>query len=70
MTINLIEPEMVDFDLTMGMYGLSSCYAMLDCPAKITRFHFPGDLVLEWMGDAVTHKRRFISHFKARKIDF
>ncbi|XP_070024802.1 uncharacterized protein [Nicotiana sylvestris] len=35
---DLIELEMVDFDVIMGMDWLSSCYAMLDCHAKIVRF--------------------------------
>ncbi|XP_070014827.1 uncharacterized protein [Nicotiana sylvestris] len=45
---NLIELEMVDFDVIMGMDWLSSCYAMLDCHAKIVRFQFPNEEVLEW----------------------
>ncbi|XP_070020805.1 uncharacterized protein [Nicotiana sylvestris] len=35
---DLIELEMLDFDVIMGMDWLSSCYAMLDCHAKIVRF--------------------------------
>ncbi|XP_070053600.1 uncharacterized protein [Nicotiana tomentosiformis] len=35
---NLIELEMVDFDVIMGMDWLSSCYATLDYHAKIVRF--------------------------------
>ncbi|XP_070003695.1 uncharacterized protein [Nicotiana sylvestris] len=45
---DLIELEMVDFDVIMGMDWLSSCYAMLDCHAKIFRFQFPNEEVLEW----------------------
>ncbi|XP_070017017.1 uncharacterized protein [Nicotiana sylvestris] len=40
---DLIELEMVDFDVIMGMDWLSSCYAMLDCHAKIIRFQFPNE---------------------------
>ncbi|XP_070053310.1 uncharacterized protein [Nicotiana tomentosiformis] len=47
---NLIELEMVDFDVIMGMDWLSSCCAMLDCRAKIVRFQFLNEEVLEWKG--------------------
>ncbi|XP_070028750.1 uncharacterized protein [Nicotiana sylvestris] len=45
---DLTELEMVDFDVIMGMDWLSSCYAMLDFHAKIVRFQFPNEEVLEW----------------------
>ncbi|XP_070024920.1 uncharacterized protein [Nicotiana sylvestris] len=44
---DLIELEMVDLDVIMGMNWLSSCYAMLDCHAKIVMFQFPNEEVLE-----------------------
>ncbi|XP_070047077.1 uncharacterized protein [Nicotiana tomentosiformis] len=40
---DLIELEMVDFDVIMGMDWLSSCYAMLDCRSKIVGFQFPNE---------------------------
>ncbi|XP_070035448.1 uncharacterized protein [Nicotiana tomentosiformis] len=45
---------MVDFDVIMGMDWLSSCYAMLDCRAKIVRFQFPNEEVLEWKGSSAS----------------
>ncbi|XP_070049566.1 uncharacterized protein [Nicotiana tomentosiformis] len=51
---NLIELEMVDFDVIMGMDWLCSCYAMLDCRAKIVRFQFPNEEVLEWKGNSAS----------------
>ncbi|XP_070021989.1 uncharacterized protein [Nicotiana sylvestris] len=51
---DLIELEMVDFDVIMGMDWLSSCYAMLDCHAKIVRFQFPNEEVLEWKGSSAS----------------
>ncbi|XP_070046422.1 uncharacterized protein [Nicotiana tomentosiformis] len=47
---DLIELEMVDFDVIMGMDLLSSCYAMLDCRAKIVRFQLPNEEVLDMKG--------------------
>nr|XP_033514566.1 uncharacterized protein LOC117279184 [Nicotiana tomentosiformis] len=51
---NLIELEMVDFDVIMGMDWLSSCYAMLDYCAKIVRFQFPNEEVLEGKGSSAS----------------
>ncbi|XP_070005143.1 uncharacterized protein [Nicotiana sylvestris] len=51
---DLIELDMVDFDVIMGMDWLSPCYAMLDCCAKIVRFQFPNEEVLEWKGSSTS----------------
>ncbi|XP_070039208.1 uncharacterized protein [Nicotiana tomentosiformis] len=45
---DLIELEMVDFDVIVGMDWLCSCYDILDCRAKLVRFKFPNEEVLEW----------------------
>ncbi|XP_070004110.1 uncharacterized protein [Nicotiana sylvestris] len=65
---DLVELEMVDFDVIMGMDCLESCYATVGCRTKIVSFEFPGELVLEWKGDVVTPRGRFISYIKARKM--
>ncbi|XP_070010459.1 uncharacterized protein [Nicotiana sylvestris] len=65
---NLVELEMLDFDAIMGMDWLAACYATVDCQAKIARFHFPGEPVLEWVGNTATPRGRFISYLKARKM--
>jgi len=65
---NLIELEMVDFDVITGMDWLSSCYATVDCRAKVARFHFPGEPALEWKGNAMMPRGRFISYIKAQKF--
>ncbi|XP_070015780.1 uncharacterized protein [Nicotiana sylvestris] len=65
---DLIELEMVDFDVIMGMDWLSSCYAMLDCHAKIVRFQFPNEEVLEWKGSLALPVGKFISYLKAQRM--
>ncbi|XP_075110082.1 uncharacterized protein LOC142181216 [Nicotiana tabacum] len=65
---DLIELEMVDFDVIMGMDWLSSCYAMLDCHAKIVRFQFPNEEVLEWKGSSASLVGKFISYLKAQRM--
>ncbi|XP_033509762.2 uncharacterized protein [Nicotiana tomentosiformis] len=65
---DLIELEMVDFDVIMGMDCLSSCYVMLDCRAKIVKFQFPNEEVLDWKGSSASLVGKFISYLKAQRM--
>ncbi|XP_070008646.1 uncharacterized protein [Nicotiana sylvestris] len=65
---DLIELDMVEFDIIMGMDWLASCHANVDCKAKIVRFQFPGEPVLEWKVNTASSRGRFISYLKARKM--
>ena len=59
---------MVDFDVILGMDGLHSCYASIDCRTRIVSFQFPDEQILEWKGTSLAPMGRFISYLKARKI--
>ncbi|XP_070003076.1 uncharacterized protein [Nicotiana sylvestris] len=59
---------MVEFDMIMGMDWLSSCYALLDCHAKIVRFQFPNEEVLELKGSSASLVGKFISYLKAQQM--
>ncbi|XP_070004778.1 uncharacterized protein [Nicotiana sylvestris] len=65
---DLIELEMVDFDVIMGMDWLYSCFAKLDCRTRTVRFEFPSESVIECKGDNIVPKGRFISYLKATKL--
>ncbi|XP_070039402.1 uncharacterized protein [Nicotiana tomentosiformis] len=68
---DLIELDMVEFDIIMGMDWLASCHANVDCRSKIVRFQFPGEPVLEWkafLGHIISSEgyyRRFVEAFSS-----
>ncbi|XP_070041042.1 uncharacterized protein [Nicotiana tomentosiformis] len=65
---DLIDLGMIDFDVIMGMDWLYSCFAKLDCRTRILRLEFHNELIVEWEGNNVTPKGRFISYLKATKM--
>ncbi|WMV38342.1 hypothetical protein MTR67_031727 [Solanum verrucosum] len=65
---DLVELEMIDFDVILGMDWLHSCYALVDCRTRIVRFQFPDEPILEWKGSSLALMGRFISYLKARKM--
>ncbi|KAF3668757.1 hypothetical protein FXO38_00048 [Capsicum annuum] len=65
---DLIELEIVDSDVILGMDWLHSCYASIDCRTRLVKFHFPDEPVFEWSESSVPPKIHFISYLKARKL--
>ncbi|XP_070034716.1 uncharacterized protein [Nicotiana tomentosiformis] len=65
---DLIELDMVEFDVILGIDWLVSCYANVDCRSKMARFQFSGEPVLEWKGNTTSPRGRFISYLKAGKM--
>ncbi|XP_070034700.1 uncharacterized protein [Nicotiana tomentosiformis] len=66
--VDLNKLWMVDFDVIMGMDWLYSYFAKLDCRTGTVRFEFPTESVIQWKGDNVVPKGRFISYLKATKM--
>lgn len=46
-SVDLVELEMTDFDIILGMDWLHSCYALVDCRNRIVYFYFPDKPILE-----------------------
>ncbi|MCF7184024.1 hypothetical protein L3H42_11035, partial [Corynebacterium sp. MC-13] len=65
---DLIELDMMEFDVIMGMDWLASCYAKVDCQRKVVQFHFPGEPVFEWAGSIASPRGKFISYLKASRM--
>ncbi|KAH0669077.1 hypothetical protein KY289_023570 [Solanum tuberosum] len=65
---DLVELNMVDFDVVLGMDWLHAYYASIDCRTRRVKFQFPSEPILEWESQNVVVKGRFISCIKARKL--
>ena len=65
---DLVELEMVDFNVILGMDWLHSCYASVDSRTRTVRFQFPDEPILECKGSIVAPMGQFISYLKDRKM--
>ncbi|KAG5576138.1 hypothetical protein H5410_056272 [Solanum commersonii] len=65
---NLVELDMMDFDVILGMDWPHACYASVDCRTRVLKFQFPNEPVIEWRSSSVVPKGHFISYLKARKL--
>ena len=48
--VDLVELDMVNFDVILGMDWLHICFASIDCRTRIVKYHFPNEPVLDWKG--------------------
>lgn len=66
--VNLIEIDMVDLDINLGMYCLYFYYATLDFRNGKVTFSFPNELIIEWEGSSLVPKGNCISYLRAQKF--
>ena len=66
--VDLIELDMVDFDVIPSIDWIYAFYASVDCGTRVVKFQFPNKLVLEWKSSSAMPKSCLISYLKARKL--
>ena len=49
--VELVELDMVDSDVILGMDWLHACFASIECRTRVVKFNFPNEPVLEWEGE-------------------
>ncbi|XP_070022531.1 uncharacterized protein [Nicotiana sylvestris] len=65
---DLIVLDMIDFDMLMGMDWLYSCYAIVDCHAKIVKFEIPNEPSFILRGSQVLETCKIVSFMKAQRL--
>ena len=66
--IDLVELEILEFDVILGMDWLSAHYAILDCFNKVVTLNIPGKPVIRYQGDCSVISPCLISALTARKL--
>ena len=65
---DLVELDMVNFDVILGMGQVHACYTLVYCINQVVMFLFLSEPVIEWRNSLVVPKGRFISYLKVKKF--
>ena len=63
---DLVELDMLDFDVILGIDSIHVCYASVDYRTRIVYFLFQGEPIIESKCSSLASMGRFISYLKAK----
>ena len=66
--LKLVEHDMLDFDIILGMNWLHACFASIYCRTRVVKFHFPNEPVFVLKRGNSIPICRIISCLKACKM--
>ena len=66
--VDLVELNMVDFDVILGMNYLHACFTLIDYRTRLVNFNLPNEPVLEWKGGNSIPRGGIISFLKACRM--
>ena len=66
--VDLVELDMLNFDVISGMDWLHSYFSSINCRTQVVTFQFPNEPVFEWKGGNLAPKSRSNSCLKACKL--
>ena len=48
--VDLVELDMVDFDIIFEMDWLHACFSSINCRTRVFKFQLPNEPILQWKG--------------------
>ena len=66
--VDLIELDMIDFGVILGMHWFHACFSSIGCKIRIVQFQFPNEPIFEWKGGISNARGKIISCLLACKV--
>ena len=66
--VELVELDMVDFDVILGMDSFHACFSSIDCRTRVVKFNFSNKTALVWKGGSYIPRGCIVSRLKACKM--